>query len=256
MAQFPALPIWTDAFIADTLDLTVEEIGLYFLMLMLAWRRSDCALPDDMAWLKKSLHNRIHGHSFNTMVPKILKRFWVQTDAKWVQKRLQKEFKYASNRSQIGRKAALERWNNKDLVDAVALPAGNTPIPIPIPIKKESSYICPEDFKPSEKNYALGAKHGFDHEDVDEIAAIMVDWSHGGANKRSKWNSVLNTFIRRQTGKPKRLNPSKPTQTPLVFVREDTPQWHAWEKHLGKRLPSKNFGWWLPSEWPPEKTHQ
>lgn len=43
---------------------------------------------------------------------------------------------------------------------------------------------------------------------------------------------------------------STPTESPKVFVREDTPQWKAWQKV--KKTPCVNFGWWFPSEWPPE----
>lgn len=35
-----------------------------------------------------------------------------------------------------------------------------------------------------------------------------------------------------------------------VFIREDTPQWRAWQKV--KKTPCVNFGWWFPSEWPNE----
>lgn len=35
-----------------------------------------------------------------------------------------------------------------------------------------------------------------------------------------------------------------------VFVREDTPQWQAWQKL--KKTPCVNFGWWFPSKWPSE----
>ena len=36
-----------------------------------------------------------------------------------------------------------------------------------------------------------------------------------------------------------------------VFIREDTPQWKAWQKV--KKTPCVNFGWWFPSEWPPNE---
>lgn len=35
-----------------------------------------------------------------------------------------------------------------------------------------------------------------------------------------------------------------------VFVKEDTPQWKAWQKV--KKTPCVNWGWYFPSEWPPE----
>ena len=134
MAEYPALPLWTDAYLADTLDLSTREHGLYLLMMMIAWRRPDCALPDDMAWLKRSLQasaNGLHGHTFNAIVPKLLDRFWKLENGKWFQKRLQKERKYLRNRSETQRKAALKRWQSNDLADAKAMPAGNAPTPTP-----------------------------------------------------------------------------------------------------------------------------
>ncbi len=46
--------------------------------------------------------------------------------------------------------------------------------------------------------------------------------------------------------------PSKILPSPnQVFVREDTPQWKAWQKV--KKTPCVNFGWYFPSEWPPNE---
>ncbi len=47
MAEFPAMPLFTDAFIADTTHLTAAESGAYMMLLMCAWRRPNCDLPMD-----------------------------------------------------------------------------------------------------------------------------------------------------------------------------------------------------------------
>lgn len=47
MAEFPALPIFTDAYLADTRHLTTEEHGAYLLLLLCAWRTRGCSLKDD-----------------------------------------------------------------------------------------------------------------------------------------------------------------------------------------------------------------
>ncbi len=47
MAEFPALPLWTDAYLGDTGHLTTTEHGAYLLLLITMWRTSACALPND-----------------------------------------------------------------------------------------------------------------------------------------------------------------------------------------------------------------
>lgn len=121
MADFPALPLWTDAYLADTLDLDMADHGIYLLMLMLAWRRPDCALPDDMAWLKRSLAacgGGLHGHTFNARVPRLLDRFWtLHSDGTWHQKRLDKERVRVAGQSDQKRQSALKRWSKSSQND-------------------------------------------------------------------------------------------------------------------------------------------
>lgn len=47
MAEFPAMPLWTDAYLGDTTHLTTIEHGAYFLLLMTMWRSKDGSLPND-----------------------------------------------------------------------------------------------------------------------------------------------------------------------------------------------------------------
>ncbi|MBS8227115.1 YdaU family protein [Vannielia litorea] len=42
-----ALPMWVDAFVRKTLELSADEIGAYFLLLSAMWGREECSLPDD-----------------------------------------------------------------------------------------------------------------------------------------------------------------------------------------------------------------
>ncbi len=141
MAEYPALPLWTDAYLADTLDLATEEHGVYLLMLMLAWRRPNCALPNDLAGLKRMLGGccrDMHGNRFNRIVPKLISQFFeVGKDGELHQKRLGKERDYLRKQSETQRDRVNKRWANKkeinSLSDTAVVPAGNTPTPTPTP---------------------------------------------------------------------------------------------------------------------------
>jgi uncharacterized protein YdaU (DUF1376 family) len=55
MADFPILPLCTDAYLADTTHLTNEEHGCYLLLLMFSWRNNR-PLPDDDLKIARMLH--------------------------------------------------------------------------------------------------------------------------------------------------------------------------------------------------------
>ena len=68
MSARPWMPLYVNDFMADTIELSFDEIGVYMTLLMLMWKREDAALPNDMHWLKRTLQrcaNSFHGHSSN-----------------------------------------------------------------------------------------------------------------------------------------------------------------------------------------------
>jgi uncharacterized protein YdaU (DUF1376 family) len=127
----PWMPLYVGDYLVDTLDLRAEESGVYLLMLMIAWRRPDGALPNDMKWLQRALAscvNDMHGNRFNRLVPPLLERFFVLgEDGKFRNKRLTKERERAENFSEKQRENAEKRWSEKNkikhLADADAMPA-------------------------------------------------------------------------------------------------------------------------------------
>ncbi len=144
MAEYPALPLWTDAFLGDTLHLSAEEVGCYLLLLMVAWRSSDNSLPDsdeDMA-----RYCRVSLRRWKTRIrPRLEPFFKVEIGHTWRQKRLDAERNYVVNKrkqqSAAGTASALKRQETAPTDVAPPLqregqPKGNE-TSTPIPIKKE-----------------------------------------------------------------------------------------------------------------------
>jgi uncharacterized protein YdaU (DUF1376 family) len=53
MAEFPALPLFTDAYLGDTTHLSTFEHGAYLLLLIVSWRSPGCCVADDDALLAR-----------------------------------------------------------------------------------------------------------------------------------------------------------------------------------------------------------
>ena len=144
MADHPYLPLWTDAYIADTAHLTNEEHGVYLRLLMFAWRSPTCALPDDDARL--ALMVGVSRKKWAALRPTI-EAFFSVRNGLWAQTRLTREREKVPGLSQRGRSGAEARWKGKSLEnnktgDAQASDKQmqnqcNGYAPIPITIKEE-----------------------------------------------------------------------------------------------------------------------
>jgi uncharacterized protein YdaU (DUF1376 family) len=88
MAEFPALQLWTDAYLGDTTHLTTIEHGAYLLLLMTAWRSKDTRLPDDDRLLAR--YSRLSAQQWKRLRP-ILAAFFTVENGFWVQRRLTDE---------------------------------------------------------------------------------------------------------------------------------------------------------------------
>lgn len=149
MADFPALPLWTDAYLADTRHLSQAEHGAYLLLLMEAWRRPRCCLPDDDALLAR-LSGSPSVAEWQAMKPAIM-AFWT-LDARaseWTQKRMSKERTFVEKSRKQKRDAARKRWQGTEKKDAAASPPHVQPTPTPTPTKEspngDSSETSPPD---------------------------------------------------------------------------------------------------------------
>lgn len=110
MAEFPALPLWTDAYLGDTTHLTTIEHGTYLLLLMTSWRSKDCRLPDDDRLLAR--YARLGAGQWRRLRP-VIEAFFDVADGWWVQSRLTDEAVAVRQKkdaaANAGRASALKR---------------------------------------------------------------------------------------------------------------------------------------------------
>jgi len=110
MAEFPALPLWTDALLADTSHLLPAEFGAYMRLLIAAWRLPECSLPNDDVILARIAGDQHNWHRHRACVMS----FWrLGGDGRWHQKRLEREREYVSRRETKSRSAASARWSSR-----------------------------------------------------------------------------------------------------------------------------------------------
>lgn len=128
MAEFPALPLWTDAYLGDTTHLTTIEHGAYLLLLMTAWRTRDCQLPDDDRLLAR--YARLNSQQWKRMRP-IIAAFFIVEDGVWRQGRLTDERgaveRHRLQQSEKGKAGAQAKSLKRQERDKAAAKSGLTP---------------------------------------------------------------------------------------------------------------------------------
>lgn len=119
MAQFPALPLFTDAYLGDTTHLTTIEHGAYLLLLITMWRNK-CILPNDDKLLAR--YARLTPAQWARVKPVLWPFFDVSEDT-ISQARLTDEAYYVKRKSKQSSDAANARWlKNNEKDNAGALP--------------------------------------------------------------------------------------------------------------------------------------
>ena len=130
MAEFPALPFWTDAYLADTQHLTNAEHGLYLRLLITIWRSPNCRIPNDEKWIARRFKDDAEA------VLLLCREFCVR-DGNWIwQKRLKHEWGWLQKKRQNNRASAKSRWDNNK-VSCERISNRNAPTPTPTPISKK-----------------------------------------------------------------------------------------------------------------------
>lgn len=116
MAEFPMLPLWTDAYLGDTFHLNTTQHGAYLLLLITMWRTKDCTLPNDDQELAR--YTRMTVDRWRKAKPVLMPFFRVEGD-RIVQPRLRDEWELVRRHRQSQRasqsKKARARWASKPL---------------------------------------------------------------------------------------------------------------------------------------------
>lgn len=123
MSQAPSLPLFCDAYLADTMHLSLEEHGAYLKLLMITWRNNGQPLPDENERMARMLGVTL-GRWRDRLRP-ALAPFFDLSDGTWRQKRLEKEWAYVMRRAAIARENGTKGARLKGLADKDdAQPAG------------------------------------------------------------------------------------------------------------------------------------
>ena len=215
MAEFPALPLWTDAYLADTAHLTNEEHGVYLRLLMFAWRTPNCSLPDDDRRL--AIMVGVTPRKWQSLRP-VMEAFWTIENGTWTQKRLTAERDFVEGRSRSGRAGAAARWGakslkNKDTNDATASPQHmpdrcETHGPIPIPIKERKPKGFPkkvgsrisQDWQMPVDWIEWALSEGMTRTAADREAARFKDYWLGKPGKdgiKLDWQATWRNWVRK-----------------------------------------------------------
>ncbi|HEX2528490.1 MAG TPA: DUF1376 domain-containing protein [Geminicoccus sp.] len=139
MADFPAMPFYTDAYLADTTHLTTEEHGAYLLLLFAAWRSPGCSLRDDDAFLARVA--KVSLDRWLKRIKPVMLPFWRIHDGAWTQKKQQSVREKLGAISKKRAEAGRQGRELKPLADQEAAPAneganGQQPAPYPKPKTK------------------------------------------------------------------------------------------------------------------------
>lgn len=108
MAQYSAMPFWTDAYLGDTHDLTTIEHGAYLLLLFAMWRAGG-KLPNDDRKLAKAA--KLNSQQWARLRDTIMDFMTVSADGLTItQGRLADELEYVRQHSKKQAKNARARW--------------------------------------------------------------------------------------------------------------------------------------------------
>lgn len=108
MAEFPALPLFVDAYMAGCKHLGDAEHGRYLLLLFEMWMAPGGRLPDNDEWLARRFKRTVA--EFAADFRPLIREFCFRRSGWIYQKRLAKERRWVSEKRKKNAEAAKVRW--------------------------------------------------------------------------------------------------------------------------------------------------
>lgn len=231
LAQFPFLPLWTDAYLADCNHLSDAEHGRYFRILIAMWRSPECRIPNDDAWLARHFHRT--PEAVASELRPLISEFCQSTGNWIVQKRLLTEWKRCREKVKSASDSAKYRWSNKKEPSERNASRSTTRT---IPTEEESASQIPPINPHVEQEVSNGrqnrdpkidmATYGFDAKDYECCAEhgadpqvtndAINDWGanapHGKRHKKDP-HAFVRTWLRNNASRQSRSN-GTPSGTP------------------------------------------
>ena len=103
----PWMRLWVAQVSADTAHMSSAQVGSHLRLMMLAWRRASCSIPDDADWMSRRLG--IGPDEFARTVAPVLADLW-ESDGEDLHNPAQREERlHVEQRSQQARQAAMIR---------------------------------------------------------------------------------------------------------------------------------------------------
>jgi uncharacterized protein YdaU (DUF1376 family) len=213
VAEFAAIPLFTDAWIADTSHLTRPERGLYMDLLILIWRSPECRVPNDMAWIARRL--RVDETEL-PVLKSVVAEFLISTGNWLTQKRLKREWSYTFEKRKKNIESAKSRWHkgkevsegsakNGSVGNATAMPPHPHPHPHPHKEReanaspKKGSRLSPDWQMPSDW-IAWAVAEGMAEPAAQREAARFKDYWLGKPGKdgvKLDWNATWRNWARK-----------------------------------------------------------
>ncbi len=289
MSQAPSMPLFIDAYIADTTHLSTEEHGAYLLLLMAMWRRNG-AVPDDDRDLARMVGLSVG--RWKKVKDRLLPFLSVE-DGEITQKRLKSEWEFVQKSRKKQSERATKRWQaerskNNDLDDAAAsarhVPKANNgtcphPHPQPQLFSSPSESIAappekgakgkgtriPPDWQPSQEDRLWAKSKGMADDFVNAQAEAMRLWAEANANRavarKLDWSKTFRGWLLREhrPGAQGQGPPGVRANGAGFIVRhgsENYSAWRAWAVRNNDPLVYKlkdepGHEAHVPTRWPP-----